>query len=198
MSIARLLVANRGEIALRVFRSCRALGIETVAVAAPDDAASLHARSADEVVAIASYLHSEEHVRAAREAGADAIHPGYGFLAESADFAEAVNAAGLTWVGPPPEALRLGGDKLAAKRIAREAGVPVLPDGDAATIGFPLLVKAAAGGGGRGMRVVRDPEDLDEALAAAEREAAARERACCIRSSDRKSVGEGQRVRRYE
>jgi acetyl/propionyl-CoA carboxylase alpha subunit len=169
--IARLLVANRGEIALRVFRTCRSLGIGTVAVAAPDDTGSLHARSADELVEIAGYLHAEEHIRAAKAAGADAIHPGYGFLAESADFAEAVEAAGLTWVGPPPEALRLGGDKLAAKRIAREAGVPVLPDGTAEEIGFPLLVKAAAGGGGRGMRIVRDPAQLEEALAAAEREA---------------------------
>jgi len=169
--IARLLVANRGEIALRIFRSCRSLGIATVAVAAPDDTGSLHARSADELVEIAGYLHSEEHVRAAKQSSADAIHPGYGFLAESANFAEAVEAAGLTWVGPPPEALRLGGDKLAAKRIAREAGVPVLPDGAPEEIGFPLLVKAAAGGGGRGMRVVRDAAELEEALAAAEREA---------------------------
>jgi acetyl/propionyl-CoA carboxylase alpha subunit len=170
--IGRLLVANRGEIALRIFRTCRSLGVRTVAVVAPDDRGSLHARSADEVVEIASYLHSEEHVRAATASGADAVHPGYGFLAESADFAAAVEAAGLTWVGPPPEALRLGGDKLAAKRVAREAGVPVLPDGAPTEVGFPLLVKAAAGGGGRGMRVVRDPAALEEALAAAEREAA--------------------------
>ena len=122
---------------------------------------------------IASYLHSEEHIRAALTTGADAVHPGYGFLAENASFAEAVDAAGLTWVGPPPEALRLGGDKLAAKRIAREAGVPVLPDGTPEEIGFPLLVKAAAGGGGRGMRVVRSSAELEDALAAAEREAAA-------------------------
>jgi acetyl-CoA/propionyl-CoA carboxylase, biotin carboxylase, biotin carboxyl carrier protein len=169
--IGRLLVANRGEIALRVFRTCRALGIETVAVVAPDDTGSLHARSADETVEIASYLHSEEHIRAARESRADAIHPGYGFLAENADFAAAVDAAGLTWVGPPSESLRHGGDKLAAKRIAREAGVPVLPDGAPEEIGFPLLVKAAAGGGGRGMRVVRSANELEEALAAAEREA---------------------------
>jgi acetyl/propionyl-CoA carboxylase alpha subunit len=169
--IGRLLVANRGEIALRVFRTCRALEIETVAVVAPDDTGSLHARTADESVEIASYLHSEEHIRAARESGADAIHPGYGFLAENADFAAAVDAAGLTWVGPPSESLRLGGDKLAAKRIAREAGVPVLPDGAPEEIGFPLLVKAAAGGGGRGMRVVRSADELEEALAAAEREA---------------------------
>jgi acetyl/propionyl-CoA carboxylase alpha subunit len=173
MAIERLLVANRGEIALRVFRTCRMLGISTVAVVAPDDLGSLHARAADEVVEITGYLPSEEHVRAAQAAGADAIHPGYGFLAENADFAAAVQAAGLTWVGPPAEVLRLGGDKLAAKRIARDAGVPVLPDGDAKEIGFPLVVKAAAGGGGRGMRVVRSACDLDEALAAAEREARA-------------------------
>ena len=171
MPIQRLLVANRGEIALRVFRTCRALRIETVAVAAPDDSAALHARSADATVEISNYLHSEEHIRAARETGADSIHPGYGFLAENADFAEAVEAAGLTWIGPPPSALRLGGDKIAAKRIARDARVPVLPDGAPEDVGFPLLVKAAAGGGGRGMRVVRSAADLDEALAAAEREA---------------------------
>ena len=172
MPIRRLLVANRGEIAVRIFRTCRALGIETVAVVAPDDAGSLHARSADATVEIASYLHSEEHVRAARETGADAVHPGYGFLAENASFAATVEAAGVTWIGPTPDALRLGGDKLEAKRIAREAGVPVLPDGPPAKVGFPLLVKAAAGGGGRGMRVVRSQGELAEALAAAEREAA--------------------------
>jgi acetyl/propionyl-CoA carboxylase alpha subunit len=170
--IRRLLVANRGEIAVRIFRTCRALGIEAVAVVAPDDSGSLHARSADAAVEIASYLQSEECVRAAKESGADAIHPGYGFLAENGDFAEAVEAAELIWIGPPAEALRLGGDKLAAKRIAREAGVPVLPDGNPEEIGFPLLVKAAAGGGGRGMRVVRSQAELADALGAAEREAA--------------------------
>ncbi len=172
VAIRKLLVANRGEIAVRVFRTCRELGIGTAAVVAPDDRGSLHARSADETVEIAGYLHSEEHIRAAKETGADAIHPGYGFLAESAAFAAAVAAAGLTWIGPPAEALRLGGDKLAAKRIARGASVPVLPDGAPEEIGFPLLVKAAAGGGGRGMRVVRDPGELEDALAAAGREAA--------------------------
>ena len=171
MSIEKLLVANRGEIAVRIFRTCRELGVGTVAVAAPDDTGSLHARSADEVVEIASYLHSEEHIRAAKQTGAGGIHPGYGFLAERAEFAEAVEASGLTWVGPPAEALRMGGDKLAAKRIAREAGVPTLPEGTPEDIGFPLVVKASAGGGGRGMRVVRGPAELDDALAAAEREA---------------------------
>jgi acetyl/propionyl-CoA carboxylase alpha subunit len=173
MTIRKLMVANRGEIALRLFRACESLGIATVAVVAPDDRGSLHARSAGETREIASYLDAGEHVRAAQESGADAVHPGYGFLAENADFAAAVLDAGLAWVGPRPDALRAGGDKLAAKRIAREAGVPVVPEGDPREIGFPLVVKAAAGGGGRGMRVVRDPAQLDEALDAARREAKA-------------------------
>jgi acetyl-CoA/propionyl-CoA carboxylase, biotin carboxylase, biotin carboxyl carrier protein len=167
----RLLVANRGEIALRIFRACRDDGVSTVAVVAPDDKGSLHARSADDTIEIASYLDAAEHVRAARDSKADAVHPGYGFLAESADFAEAVLAAGLTWIGPPPAALRAGGDKLAAKETAQRAGVPVLPTGTPEEIGYPLLVKAAAGGGGRGMRIVRTPDQLDEAVAAARREA---------------------------
>jgi acetyl/propionyl-CoA carboxylase alpha subunit len=171
VEIRKLLVANRGEIALRVFRTCRELGIATVAVTAPDDRSALHARSADEVVEIAGYLAPEEHIRAAKQRGAGAIHPGYGFLAESPEFAQAVEAAGLTFVGPTPEALRAGGDKLEAKRIAREAGVPVVPEGEPAELGFPLLVKAAAGGGGRGMRVVRGPDELEAALDAARREA---------------------------
>ena len=169
----KLLVANRGEIALRVFRTCRALGVATVAVVAPDDRGSLHARYADETVEIAGYLDAAEHLRAARETGAEAIHPGYGFLAESAGFSRAVTEAGLVFVGPGAEALASGGDKLAAKRIAREAGVPVLEQGEPVELGFPLLVKAAAGGGGRGMRVVRAPAELDDALAAARREALA-------------------------
>ena len=173
MEIRKLLVANRGEIALRIFRTCRTLGIATVAVVAPDDRESLHAREADETVEIASYLHSEEHVRAAKQSGADAIHPGYGFLAENADFAEVIGAAELVWVGPSPEALRAGGDKLEAKRIAREAGVPVVESGEPDELGFPLLLKAVAGGGGRGMRVVRAREELEDALAAARREAKA-------------------------
>jgi acetyl-CoA/propionyl-CoA carboxylase, biotin carboxylase, biotin carboxyl carrier protein len=172
-AVRRLLVANRGEIALRVFRTCRELGIETVGVVAPDDRGSLHARTGDETVEISSYLDVEEHIRAARQSGADAIHPGYGFLAERPDFAEAVNAAGLVFVGPSADALRAAGDKLEAKRIAREAGVPVVEAGAPAELGFPLLVKAAAGGGGRGMRVVRAPSELEEALAAGRREAEA-------------------------
>jgi acetyl/propionyl-CoA carboxylase alpha subunit len=173
VAIEKLLVANRGEIALRVFRTCRELGIATVAVAAPDDRGALHARSADETVEIGSYLHSEEHIRAAKETGADAIHPGYGFLAENQSFAAAVEAAGLVFVGPTPDALRLGGDKLEAKRIAEEAGVAVVPTGGPGEIGYPLIVKAAAGGGGRGMRVVREASELDEAVEAGQREAKA-------------------------
>jgi acetyl/propionyl-CoA carboxylase alpha subunit len=171
--IRKLLVANRGEIAVRVFRTCRELGIATVAVAEPDDAGALHTRVAGETVAIASYLDPVEHVRAARESGADAVHPGYGFLSESAELAEAIEAAGLIWIGPPPPALRAGGDKLTAKRIAAEVGVPVLPTGEPEEIGYPLLVKAAAGGGGRGMRVVRAPSELEQALATARSEAEA-------------------------
>jgi acetyl-CoA/propionyl-CoA carboxylase biotin carboxyl carrier protein len=169
----KLLVANRGEIAVRIFRTCRRLGVATVAVAAPDDREAMHVRKADEAVGISGYLDAAEHVRAARETGAEAIHPGYGFLAESPDFADAVEAAGLLFLGPTAEALRAGGDKLRAKTIAREAGVPVVPDGDPDDIGFPLVVKAAAGGGGRGMRVARMPEELADALASARREAQA-------------------------
>jgi acetyl/propionyl-CoA carboxylase alpha subunit len=167
--VQKVLVANRGEIALRVFRAARELGLGTVAVVTPDDAGSLHARSADETVEIASYLYSEEHIRAAKQTGADGIHPGYGFLAENGDFAEAVQAAGLTWIGPPPDALRAGGDKVAAKRIAQAAGVPTIPEASEP----PLIVKAAAGGGGRGMRIVRSRDELDEAVSAAKREAKA-------------------------
>jgi acetyl/propionyl-CoA carboxylase alpha subunit len=171
MEIRKLLVANRGEIAVRIFRACAAEGIATVAAVAPDDKGSLHAREADEAVEIASYLYSEEHIRAAKQTGADAIHPGYGFLAENADFAEAVEAAGLVFVGPTPDALRRGGDKLEAKRAAAAAGIPVLPTGEPDEIGFPLMIKAAAGGGGRGMRVVRESRELADAVAAARREA---------------------------
>ena len=203
LAIQKLLVANRGEIALRIFRACRELGIATVAVVAPDDRGSLHARSAGETVEIRSYLDSEEHIRAAKESEADAIHPGYGFLAENPDFAEAVDAAGLAFVGPSTEALRLGGDKLEAKRIAAEAGVPVVPTGEPDEVGYPLMIKAAAGGGGRGMRVVRAPSELEEALEAAKREAKAAfgdDRVFCERYVERprhieiQLLGDGERV----
>jgi acetyl-CoA/propionyl-CoA carboxylase, biotin carboxylase, biotin carboxyl carrier protein len=167
--VKTVLVANRGEIALRVFRAAKGRGLATVAVVAPDDRESLHARSADRVVEIASYLDADEHLRAAAETGADAVHPGYGFLAENADFAAAVDDSGLCWIGPPAEALRAAGDKVAAKRIAHEADVPVVPEASRP----PLIVKAAAGGGGRGMRIVRDAAELDESIAAAKREAKA-------------------------
>ena len=173
MEIRKLLVANRGEIAVRVFGTCRRLGIGTIAVFAPDDQDAFHTRQADATIPIDSYLDPAELIRAAREAGADAIHPGYGFLAENGDFAEAVGAAGIVFVGPSPNAIRASGDKLEAKRLAREAGVPALESGEPSEIGYPLIVKAAAGGGGRGMRVVRSPEELEEALESASREAEA-------------------------
>ncbi|WP_370324432.1 biotin carboxylase N-terminal domain-containing protein [Euzebya sp.] len=180
--ITRLLIANRGEIACRIARTARAMGIEVVAVHGRPDADAAHVAAADVAVpldgttAAETYLDIDALLAAARTAGADAVHPGYGFLAENAAFARAVIDAGLTWVGPSPEAIAAMGDKLAAKRIMADAGVPTLPSttdpADAADIGFPVIVKAAAGGGGKGMRVVTDPADLDEAVAAARREAA--------------------------
>jgi acetyl/propionyl-CoA carboxylase alpha subunit len=173
VAIRTLLVANRGEIAARIFRTCDRLGIATVGVAAPDDRRAFHTRRAARVEPIAGYLDGGDLIRAAHSAGADAVHPGYGFLAESPDFAEAVVAAGLVWVGPPPAAMRLAADKLEAKRIARQAGVATLEDGAPEDVGYPLILKAAAGGGGRGMRVVRTAEELEPALEAARREALA-------------------------
>ncbi|GAB2859180.1 biotin carboxylase N-terminal domain-containing protein [Actinoallomurus bryophytorum] len=176
--ISRLLVANRGEIARRVFRTCRDLGIETVAVFSEPDARLPHAIEADRAVLLPgatpaeTYLDQKAIIGAARAAGADAIHPGYGFLSENAGFAEEVIGAGLTWVGPPPAAISAMGLKIDAKRLMRESGVPVLPDLDPETITtFPVLVKASAGGGGRGMRVVRGAADLREAVESARREA---------------------------
>ncbi|MEU0267627.1 biotin carboxylase N-terminal domain-containing protein [Nocardioides sp. NPDC006303] len=164
-----VLVANRGEIARRVFRTCRELGIRTVAIYTALDADAPHVRDADEAVEVASYLDADAVVAAAAEAGAEAIHPGYGFLSERAEFARAVAKAGLTWVGPTPEVIEQMGRKDAAREIAVAAGVPVVPRGEDSP--YPLLVKAAAGGGGKGMRIVRSPEELDEARAAAAREA---------------------------
>ncbi|WP_344874589.1 acetyl-CoA carboxylase biotin carboxylase subunit, partial [Nonomuraea antimicrobica] len=178
--IDRLLVANRGEIARRVFRTCRSLGISTVAVYSDPDAGAPHVAEADLAVRLPgarpadTYLDVARVLAACRATGADAVHPGYGFLSENADFARAVLAAGLVWVGPPPEAIAAMGSKVTAKRLMAEAGVPVLPSLDLAAPGeFPLLVKASAGGGGRGMRVVRGLEELAEAVESARREASA-------------------------
>src|SRR6187549_4019815 len=168
--ITSLLIANRGEIACRIIRTARTLGIRTVAVYSDADAKALHVRQADEAVHIGpspaaeSYLRGEKIIAAAKATGAEAIHPGYGFLSENAEFAEAVAGAGLIWVGPRPESIRAMGLKDAAKKLMQDAGVPVVPTGEPAELGFPLLVKAAAGGGGRGMRVVREPAELDDAL----------------------------------
>jgi propionyl-CoA carboxylase alpha chain len=170
LTIRKLLVANRGEIARRIFRTCRALGISTVAIYAEPDAAAPFVREADEAVAIDGYLRDEAIVAAAARTGADAIHPGYGFLAESPAFARRCRDAGIVWVGPAAEAIEAVGDKVAAKELAARVGMPVLPSEG---LGFPLFVKAAAGGGGRGMRVVRNERELSAAVAAAEREAAA-------------------------
>jgi len=177
MSFDALLVANRGEIARRVMRSARAMGIRCVAVYVDADAAAPHVADADEAVRLpTSYLDGKAILDAARASGAGAIHPGYGFLSENAAFAADVIAAGLIWVGPPPEAIERVGDKLAAKALAQQVGVPLLAGSDDPTagdaIGYPLLVKAVAGGGGKGMRIVHARAELAEAVAAARREAA--------------------------
>ncbi len=176
MSFTTLLVANRGEIARRIFRSAHAMGIRCIAVYVDADADAPHVAAADEAVRLAtSYLDGKAILDAARAAGAGAIHPGYGFLSENAAFASDVLAAGLVWVGPSPESIRRMGDKLAAKALAIEVGVPTLPGSEdpaaAAAVGYPLLVKAAAGGGGKGMRIVTAPGELEDAVAAARREA---------------------------
>jgi propionyl-CoA carboxylase alpha chain len=176
-TFASLLVANRGEIARRVFRTARAMGLRTVAVYVDADADAPFVTEADEAVRLATgYLDGAAIIDAAQRAGAQAVHPGYGFLSENAMFARAVIDAGLTWVGPPPAVVEVMGDKLAAKRAAVDAGVPILASSDdperADTVGYPLLVKAAAGGGGKGMRLVAGPDELAEAVAAARREAA--------------------------
>ncbi|GAB3854871.1 acetyl-CoA carboxylase biotin carboxylase subunit [Nocardioides maradonensis] len=174
-TIRSVLVANRGEIARRVFRTCRELGITTIAVHTDLDADALHVRDADVAVRVPSYLDAAAVLDAARSAGAEAIHPGYGFLSENAAFARAVTDAGITWIGPTPEVIEQMGRKDAARDIAVAAGVPVIPsyslDDDPTTFAYPVLAKAAAGGGGKGMRVVRSAEELPEAVAAAKREA---------------------------
>jgi len=191
----RVLIANRGEIAVRIIQACRAQGLETIAVYSDADKRALHVRLADAAVRIgpplplASYLNIDSILAAAIATGADAVHPGYGFLAERAAFARAVIAAGLVFVGPTPEAIEALGDKLQARRLAKEAGVPIVPGtlepaaidradelpplvAEAESIGFPLLVKAAAGGGGRGMRRVTSARELPAALVEGSREAA--------------------------
>lgn len=178
--IETILVANRGEIALRVIRTARAMGLRTVAVYSDADAASPHVRAADQAVRLGpaaaseSYLNVPAVLAAARETGADAVHPGYGFLSENAGFAEACRDAGLTFIGPSPEVISALGRKDAARELAERAGVPVLRSYGADEVPadvFPVLVKAASGGGGKGMRIVRAPEELPEALRAARREA---------------------------
>ncbi len=186
----KVLIANRGEIALRVIRTCREMGIRTVAVHSTVDADSLHVRFADEKVCIGppaakqSYLNVPALISAAEVSGADAVHPGYGFLSENADFADVVTRCGLTWIGPQPEVMRLMGDKISARKAMTEAGAPILPGTGALQsdreaeeaverIGFPIIIKAAGGGGGRGMKIVEDRNKLSAQLAAARAEAQA-------------------------
>ncbi|GAB4570008.1 MAG: acetyl-CoA carboxylase biotin carboxylase subunit [Anaerolineae bacterium] len=189
--IKKILIANRGEIAIRVIQACRELGIQTAAIYSDVDRTSLHVRRADEAYHIGgarpteSYLVIDKVIEAARKAGADAIHPGYGFLAERADFAQACLDEGLIFIGPRPNSISLMGDKLAARELMRKAGVPLVPGtrpglsddeiiaAAESEVGYPLMVKAAAGGGGKGIRIVQRPEDLPAALAAARREAEA-------------------------
>jgi acetyl-CoA carboxylase biotin carboxylase subunit len=188
--VDKILIANRGEIAVRVARTCREMGIRTVAIFSDADRAALHVRSCDEAVRVGpapsreSYLVIENVIDAAVKTGAAAIHPGYGFLSENAKFARACAKAGITFIGPPPEAMEEMGEKTRARRKAIEAGVPVVPGmqepipegGEAAArqfalgIGYPIMLKAAAGGGGKGMRLVENPKDFDSALATARRE----------------------------
>ncbi len=186
-SFGKVLVANRGEIARRVFAGCRDLGLATVAVHSDPDADAPFVREADEAVPLAgrtakdTYLDIDAVLEAARLTGADAVHPGYGFLAENAEFATRVADAGLVWIGPPPAAIDAMGSKVRARALMEEAGVPIVPgcelgDGDdlaaaGERVGYPLLVKASAGGGGKGMRPVAEPGDLEGAVEGARREA---------------------------
>lgn len=187
----KVLIANRGEIALRILRACREMGIATVAVHSTADASAMHVRLADEAVCIGppkaaeSYLSPVAILAAAEITGADAIHPGYGFLSENADFAQMVEEHGFTFIGPSPEHIRLMGDKIVAKATAQDLGIPTVPGSDgpvgseaealeiAHSIGFPVLIKAVAGGGGRGMTVVRSPDQLGESVRMARNEARA-------------------------
>ena len=174
----KILIANRGEIAVRIIRTCRDMGLATVAVYSECDRTALHVRLADEAHAIGpdqaseSYLRIDKLIDVARVSGADAVHPGYGFLAENPDFVEACSTAGLTFIGPGAKAMRAMGEKTTAREVAIAAGVPVVPGGDTADgIGYPLLVKAVAGGGGKGMRSVRSADELESAVRVARSEA---------------------------
>jgi acetyl-CoA carboxylase biotin carboxylase subunit len=187
----KILIANRGEIALRIHRACKEMGISTVAVHSDVDSSAMHVRLADESVCIGpapaakSYLNIPAIIAACEITGAQAVHPGYGFLSENARFAEIVEAHGFTFIGPRPDHIRMMGDKIAAKVAVKSAGIPVVPGSDgalsseaeairaAAEIGFPVLIKAAAGGGGRGMKVARNADELPEALSTARAEARA-------------------------
>ena len=187
----KILIANRGEVALRIHRACREMGIKTVAVHSTADAAAMHVRLADESVCIGpppaqdSYLNIPAILSAAMVTGADAIHPGVGFLSENAEFAEIVEAHGFTFIGPKADHIRTMGDKIAAKRAAIELGIPCVPGSDGAVtsaddaseiakeIGFPVLIKAAAGGGGRGMKVALSVDELGQAISMAQTEAEA-------------------------
>ncbi|MCS6828953.1 MAG: acetyl-CoA carboxylase biotin carboxylase subunit, partial [Caldilinea sp.] len=186
----KVLVANRGEIAVRVLRACEERGIATVAIFSEADRTALHVRYADEAYCIGpapsrdSYLRIDKIIDVARKAGADAIHPGYGFLSERAEFAAACRDAGITFIGPSPEAIEAMGDKITARESVRRRGVPLVPGSErglhdedlvaaAKEIGFPIMIKAAAGGGGKGMRAVYDVGALPDAIGAARREAMA-------------------------
>ncbi len=189
--LSKVLIANRGEIALRVLRACKELGISTVAVHSTADADAMHVRLADESVCIGppasreSYLNIHQIVAACEITGADSVHPGYGFLSENAKFAEILEAHGITFIGPTAEHIHLMGDKITAKKTAEELGIPVVPGSDgevtdeaagkrvASEIGYPVLIKATAGGGGRGMKVARNESELAVALATAQKEAEA-------------------------
>lgn len=190
MQIDKVLIANRGEIALRILRACRQLGLKTIAIHSSADRDLMHVQLADETLCIGpaaakeSYLNIPSIIAAAEATGASAIHPGYGFLSENADFAEMVEKSGFIFIGPTADTIRLLGDKVSAKRVMKKAGVPCVPGSEGALgedieenrkiaqeIGYPIIIKAAGGGGGRGMRVVRTPEDLEEAIALTRREA---------------------------
>ncbi|MGN0894885.1 MAG: acetyl-CoA carboxylase biotin carboxylase subunit [Succinivibrio sp.] len=190
MKLEKVLIANRGEIALRILRACRQLGLKTVAVHSTADRDLLHVKLADEAVCIGpaapkdSYLNIPSIIAAAEATGANAIHPGYGFLSENADFAEMVEKSGFIFIGPTADTIRLMGDKVSAKKAMQKAGVPCVPGSAGAlgedpeenrilaeNIGYPIIIKAAGGGGGRGMRVVRSSEELDDAIALTRREA---------------------------